>query len=86
MKTLIVIALISIASAGFVGLQSEIDHINSIQDDWVAAPNQFSGLTTTEVQRFLLGAILKPTEPVEDEAAKILKDYITLPSSFDSRD
>jgi cathepsin B len=86
MKTLIVIALIAIASADFVGLQEEIDHINSIQSDWVAAPNQYSGLTTTEVQRFLLGAILRPTEKVEDKSAEILKDYITVPSTFDSRD
>jgi len=86
MKALLCLSLIALSYGAYVGTQEQIDHINSVQDSWVAAPNQFSGMTETEVQRFLLGTIIKPFAPMPSEEAEILKDFITLPTSFNSKD
>jgi len=57
-----------------------------MQDSWVAGKNQFSGMTETEVQRFLLGTILRPFPPQPSQEAEALKDFITLPTSFNAVD
>jgi hypothetical protein len=46
----------------------------------------FSGLTETEVQRFLLGTIIKPFPPMASQEQEVLRDFITLPTSFNAVD
>jgi C1A family cysteine protease len=86
MKVLVFVALIALSYGAYVGTQEQIDQINSMQDSWVAAPNQFSGLTETEIQRFYLGTILRPFPAMPSQEAEVVKDFITLPTSFNSVD
>merc|ERR1712151_183266 len=86
MKALLFVALIALSYGTYVGTQEQIDQINSMQDSWVAAKNQFSGLTETEIQRFYLGTIIRPFPPMPSQEAEVIRDFITLPTSFNAVD
>lgn len=88
MKALIFcIALIAIAQASnIVGTDEEIAMLNTVQNSWVAGKNQFSGMSAEEISENYLGTILEPErEERPDPMYDVLKDYLTLPDSFDAR-
>jgi len=84
-KLLALVALVAVASAHIIGTPDMIEEINRSQDSWVAKANKFSGMTTTEVQRFLMGTILHEIEPRPSKEAELLKPYLNVPKTFDAR-
>ena len=83
----IVLAAVCAVEYDIIGTQEEIDYINSIQNDWVAGPTKFSGMSREEFIENYMGKI-EMDEIVDrpDEGLQALKEFITLPETFDARE
>ena len=84
MKAVIIIALVALASAEFIGSPESLNEINQSTDLWVAGENKFTGMSVGEVQRFHLGTINTPIDANEETHEGLLK-VLTVPKSFDAR-